>query len=49
MLLNESTDNIGARRLHTIVETVLEELLCDASMNMGRIEINGAYVSQHSE
>lgn len=47
VLLNESTDNIGARRLHTIVETVLEELLYEAAdMNMGRIEINGAYVSQ---
>ena len=38
VLLNESTDNIGARRLHTIVETVLEELLYEAAdMNMGRI------------
>lgn len=43
--LNDETDNIGARRLHTIIETVLEELLFEAGdMMTARIEINGAYV-----
>lgn len=45
--LNENTDNIGARRLHTILETVLEELLFEsAEMQMGDIEINASYVEQ---
>ncbi|MBG9983534.1 ATP-dependent protease ATPase subunit HslU [Aerococcaceae bacterium DSM 111022] len=43
--LNESTDNIGARRLHTILETVLDELLFEATdMQMGHITINQQYV-----
>lgn len=45
--LNDNTDNIGARRLHTIIETVLEELLFEATdMQMGHIEINGQYVDE---
>lgn len=43
--LNDNTDNIGARRLHTILETVLDELLFEAAeMQMGHIEINEKYV-----
>ncbi|UUX34431.1 ATP-dependent protease ATPase subunit HslU [Fundicoccus culcitae] len=43
--LNESTDNIGARRLHTILESLLEEILFEATdMQMGTITINEAYV-----
>lgn len=45
--LNRDTDNIGARRLHTILETVLEELLFDAAeMQMGQVEITEQYVIQ---
>lgn len=45
--LNETTDNIGARRLHTILETVLEELLFEsAGMQMGEITISDKYVEQ---
>lgn len=45
--LNRDTDNIGARRLHTILETVLEELLFDAAeMQMGQVEITEQYVTQ---
>lgn len=45
--LNQDTDNIGARRLHTILETVLEELLFDAAeMQMGQVEITEQYVTQ---
>ena len=43
--VNEETDNIGARRLHTILEKLLEELLFEASdMQMGDIQITAAYV-----
>lgn len=50
MKLNETTDNIGARRLHTILETLLEELLFEsAEMNMGSIDITAQYVNQKLE
>ena len=39
--VNRDTDNIGARRLHTILEKLLEDLLFEASdMQMGEITIN---------
>lgn len=50
VLLNENTDNIGARRLHTILETVLEELLFEAdTMPYTDIEITKQYVEQRLE
>lgn len=43
--VNEETDNIGARRLHTILEKLLEELLFEASdMQMGVVNITKQYV-----
>jgi ATP-dependent HslUV protease ATP-binding subunit HslU len=43
--VNRSTQNIGARRLHTIMERLLEDLSFEApDMQMGRVEINAAYV-----
>lgn len=43
--VNEETDNIGARRLHTILEKLLEELLFEASdLPMGEIKITRKYV-----
>jgi ATP-dependent HslUV protease ATP-binding subunit HslU len=45
--VNQSTQNIGARRLHTIMERLLEELSFEApDMKMGRVEINAAYVKE---
>jgi len=45
--VNQRTQNIGARRLHTILERVLEELNFEASeIKLGRVEINRAYVSE---
>ncbi|QDT72814.1 ATP-dependent protease ATPase subunit HslU [Lacipirellula limnantheis] len=45
--VNQSTQNIGARRLHTIMERLLEELSFEApEMHMGRVEINAAYVRE---
>ena len=43
--VNSSTDDIGARRLHTILETLLEELLFEASNMQGaHVEITKQYV-----
>jgi ATP-dependent HslUV protease ATP-binding subunit HslU len=45
--VNQSTQNIGARRLHTIMERLLEELSFEApEMHVGRVEINAAYVKE---
>ncbi len=44
--VNDETDNIGARRLHTILEKLLEELLFEASdMNIGEVSITKQYVA----
>lgn len=43
--VNQTTQNIGARRLHTIMERLLEELSFAApEMQIGRVEINATYV-----
>ena len=45
--VNQKTQNIGARRLYTIMEKMLEELSFEApDMKMGRVVINAAYVQQ---
>eukprot|EP01022_Parablepharisma_sp_SALTPOND_P012228 TRINITY_DN1566_c1_g1_i1.p1 TRINITY_DN1566_c1_g1~~TRINITY_DN1566_c1_g1_i1.p1 ORF type:complete len:530 (-),score=174.84 TRINITY_DN1566_c1_g1_i1:922-2511(-) len=45
---NEETDNIGARRLYTIIEKVLTELSFDAPEKKGEdITIDAAYVREH--
>ncbi|ENH98247.1 ATP-dependent protease ATP-binding subunit HslU [Gracilibacillus halophilus YIM-C55.5] len=45
--VNQEMDNIGARRLHTILEKLLEELSFEASdIGMGNIEITEAYVDE---
>ena len=45
--VNRETDNIGARRLHTILEKLLEDLLFEApDMQMGEIKITEAYVDE---
>ncbi len=46
--VNESTENIGARRLYTVMERLLEEISYDAADHAGQhIEINAQYVDQH--
>lgn len=48
--VNQRTQNIGARRLYTILERLLEELSFEApDMQMGRVEINSAYVKERLE
>lgn len=45
--VNRSTENIGARRLHTIMEKVLEDLSFEASDRSGSgVTIDAAYVQQ---
>ena len=45
--VNQGTDNIGARRLATILEKLLEDVLYEGpDMNMGEITITQKYVDQ---
>ncbi|MGL4520959.1 MAG: HslU--HslV peptidase ATPase subunit, partial [Bacilli bacterium] len=45
--LNQETDNIGARRLHTILEKLFEDISFEASeISMGKIPITPQYVDQ---
>ena len=44
--VNQTAQNIGARRLYTILERLLEELSFEApEMKMGKVEVNAAYVA----
>ncbi|TVR92031.1 MAG: ATP-dependent protease ATPase subunit HslU, partial [Wenzhouxiangellaceae bacterium] len=46
--VNESTENIGARRLHTVMERLLEEISFAAPDRSGEsLEVDAAYVDQH--
>jgi ATP-dependent HslUV protease ATP-binding subunit HslU len=48
--VNQSTQNIGARRLYTIMERMLEELSFEATDRQpGRVEIDAAYVTARLE
>ena len=45
--VNERTENIGARRLHTVMERLMEELSYDATEKAGdKLIIDAAYVSE---
>src|SRR5450830_1684563 len=45
--VNETTENIGARRLYTVMEKLLEEISFDAHQNSGKtLMIDAAYVDQ---
>lgn len=50
-LANETTENIGARRLHTIVETLLDDISFNATGThpMITVEIDEKYVREHIE
>lgn len=46
--VNETTENIGARRLHTVLERLMEEVSFHATDHSGdTIEVNAEYVDQH--
>ena len=45
--VNEKTENIGARRLHTVMEKLLEDVSYDAAKHSGQsIVIDAAYVDR---
>ncbi len=46
--VNRSIENIGARRLHTVMEKLLEDVSFDASEKSGTVaQIDAAYVREH--
>jgi ATP-dependent HslUV protease ATP-binding subunit HslU len=46
--VNENTENIGARRLHTVMERLLETVSFEASDKSGtHVQINAGYVNDH--
>ena len=48
--VNESTENIGARRLHTVLERLLDTISYEAPDRSGdSFEIDAAYVDEHLE
>ena len=47
VLVNDQTENIGARRLHTILERVLDEISFDApELKKKNVKVDGAYVAK---
>jgi len=48
--VNETTENIGARRLHTVMERLLDVISYEASDSAGEsLTINADYVNEHLE
>ena len=47
--INEHTENIGARRLHTVIEKLLEDISFKAPDEGGEIAITAAYVKEKLE
>jgi len=46
--VNERTENIGARRLHTVLERLLEDVSFSApDLDQTRVTVDAAYVDQH--
>ncbi len=46
--VNERTENIGARRLHTVMERLLETVSYEAAEQKGRtLSIDAKYVEDH--
>ncbi len=45
--VNEKTENIGARRLHTVMEKLLEEVSFEAGkIGLGKVVVDAAYVNE---
>ncbi|WP_026289955.1 ATP-dependent protease ATPase subunit HslU [Thioalkalivibrio sulfidiphilus] len=47
--VNERTENIGARRLHTVMERLLEQISFEAPDYQGPVSIDAAYVDERLE
>ncbi len=46
--VNERTENIGARRLHTVLERLLDDISFEAPDHSGKeIQVDAAYVDEH--
>ncbi len=45
--VNERTENIGARRVHTLLERLLEDVSFDAGSQHTKVEVDAAYVEKH--
>ena len=46
MQVNEQSENIGARRLHTVLERLLEDVSYDAPETTGAVSIDANYVRE---
>ena len=44
--VNQNTEDIGARRLHTVLERLLENLMFEADQEEMHVAINRAYVEK---
>jgi ATP-dependent HslUV protease ATP-binding subunit HslU len=49
MQVNDQTENIGARRLHTVLERLLEDIAFEAPEKTGPVTIDAAYVREKLE
>jgi len=47
--INDHTENIGARRLHTVLEKLLEDISFASNELSGSVVVDGAYVKQRLE
>ena len=47
--INDHTENIGARRLHTVLEKMLEDISFTAKELVGSVVVDGAYVKERLE
>ena len=47
--INDHTENIGARRLHTVLEKMLEDISFTAKDLVGSVVVDGAYVKERLE
>ena len=45
--VNQNTENIGARRLHTVMERLLDEISFEASDGGTKAIVDAAYVDKH--
>jgi len=47
--VNENTENIGARRLHTVMERLMDEVSFSAGDTTNTLHVDAAYVNDHLE
>jgi ATP-dependent HslUV protease ATP-binding subunit HslU len=47
--INDHTENIGARRLHTVLEKLLDDISFKSSDMAGKVTVSGSYVNERLE